>query len=103
MLITDRVSGDEEVPANVTAVLTRDTPDLVSHLAVRARNARVPLATCWDEAVYQSFKELAGKQVGIASQSRRRCDFRGKQQRNSRQRKSRQKRPAGPFQTSAQP
>lgn len=65
VLIADRVNGDEEVPANVTAVLTRDTPDLVSHLAVRARNSRVLLATCWEEETYQRLKELAGKQLDL--------------------------------------
>lgn len=65
LLIADRVGGDEEVPVGVTAVLTRDTPDLVSHLAVRARNARVLLATCWDETVYATLKGQNGKRLGL--------------------------------------
>src|SRR2546430_4954566 len=44
VLIAGAVTGTEEIPAGVTAVLTLDTPDLVSHVAVRARNARVLFA-----------------------------------------------------------
>src|SRR5262249_16939422 len=44
ILITDAVSGDEEIPEGVQAVLTTSHVDLVSHLAVRARNAGVLLA-----------------------------------------------------------
>jgi alpha-glucan, water dikinase len=48
ILIVDEINGDEDIPEGVTAVLTKSTVDLVSHVGVRARNAGVLLATCWD-------------------------------------------------------
>ncbi|MFO0926218.1 MAG: PEP/pyruvate-binding domain-containing protein [Gemmataceae bacterium] len=57
VLIADAVIGSEEIPENVTAVLTADAPDLVSHVAVRARNAHVLLATCYDRDAYERLKE----------------------------------------------
>jgi alpha-glucan,water dikinase len=65
VLLADRVSGEEEIPEGVTAVLTLDAPDLVSHVAVRARNAGVLFATCFDGDEYQRLKELAGKNQSL--------------------------------------
>jgi len=51
ILLSGAVSGEEEVPVGVQAVLVRDAasaPDILSHCAVRARNAGVLLATCFD-------------------------------------------------------
>jgi alpha-glucan,water dikinase len=58
VLIADAVSGSEEIPAGVTAVLTADTPDLLAHAAVRARNAGVLLATCYEAPVYERLKGM---------------------------------------------
>ncbi len=65
VLVTATVGGDEEVPEGAKAVLTSDTPDLVSHLAVRARNAHVLLATCYDPTVYKQLKDLVDKLVEL--------------------------------------
>lgn len=46
VLVVARLTGTEEIPAGVVAVLTPQAVDLMSHLAVRARNAGVLLATC---------------------------------------------------------
>ena len=48
ILMTGRISGEEDIPAGVVAVLTESTVDLMAHIAVRARNAGVILATGWD-------------------------------------------------------
>ncbi len=61
VLIADRVTGEEEIPEGVVAVLTSDTPDLVAHVAVRARNERVLFATCYDEETFTSIKARAGQ------------------------------------------
>ena len=65
VLITEAVAGDEEIPAGVTAVITTDSPDLVSHVAVRARNTRVLLATCYDDSYFDQLKALKGKQLAL--------------------------------------
>jgi alpha-glucan,water dikinase len=60
-------------PEGATAVLTTDAPDLVSHVAVRARNAGVLFATCFDGDEYQRLKALAGKSAVTLRHTRRRC------------------------------
>lgn len=65
VLITEAVAGDEEIPAGVTAVITTDSPDLVSHVAVRARNTRVLFATCYDDSHFEQLKALEGKQLTL--------------------------------------
>ena len=41
VLLAERVSGEEEIPEGVVAVLTPDAPDVLSHSSVRARNMKV--------------------------------------------------------------
>lgn len=65
ILVTDRVAGDEEIPQGVTCVITSDTPDLVSHVAVRARNAHVLFASCFDDQVYEQVKGLREQQMSL--------------------------------------
>ncbi len=67
VLVAQRVGGDEEIPPGVVSVLTRDSTDLVSHVAVRARNAGVLFATCYRDEVLQQLRELAGEQLRVAS------------------------------------
>ena len=38
VLIATRVTGEEEIPDGVVAVLTPDLPDVLSHVSIRARN-----------------------------------------------------------------
>jgi alpha-glucan,water dikinase len=65
VLIADVVDGSEEIPEGVTAVVTSDAPDLVSHLAVRARNAHVLFATCFESETYDHLKELKDHIVSL--------------------------------------
>lgn len=57
-----QVTGEEEIPEGVVAVLTPDAPDVLSHVSVRARNMRVLFATCHDK------EPLAQIRVGDAWQ-----------------------------------
>lgn len=56
VVVTDRVTGDEDIPEGCVAVLTTDMPDVLSHVAVRARNEKTLFATCFDTTVFSSFK-----------------------------------------------
>ena len=51
-----QVSGEEEIPEGVVAVLTPDAPDVLSHVSVRARNMRVLFATCHDPEPLEQIK-----------------------------------------------
>ncbi|MEO5358925.1 MAG: hypothetical protein H7843_00605 [Nitrospirota bacterium] len=66
VVIAGKVAGDEEIPRGVTAVISPDMTDIVSHVAVRARNARVLFATCYDSAVLESLKGLTGRYVSLS-------------------------------------
>lgn len=65
VLVADAVQGNEEIPAGVTAVITTDAPDLVSHVAVRARNAHVLFATCFDGSTYARLQALRDRMVSL--------------------------------------
>lgn len=41
VIIANRVTGEEEIPDGVVAVLTPDMPDILSHVSIRARNSKV--------------------------------------------------------------
>jgi alpha-glucan,water dikinase len=61
LIVADKVSGDEEIPRGVTAVITPDTVDVVSHLAIRARNAGLLFATCYDQDEVIRLKSMKGR------------------------------------------
>ena len=60
MMVADRVMGDEEIPEGVTAVIAPDVTDIVSHIAVRARNANILFASCHDAGIFQRLKSMQG-------------------------------------------
>jgi len=61
VVVADQVMGDEEIPEGVTAVIAPDVTDIVSHVAVRARNAGILFASCHDAATLQRLKAMRGK------------------------------------------
>jgi len=61
VIIADKVMGDEELPKEIVGVLAPDVTDLVSHVAVRARNAQVLFASCSDSDILEKLKTLRGK------------------------------------------
>ncbi|MBN1607566.1 MAG: hypothetical protein JW940_13095 [Polyangiaceae bacterium] len=67
VLLAQRVRGEEEIPPGVVAVLTPDSPDLVSHVAVRARNAHVLFATCHDRATWEELQARVGAELTVES------------------------------------
>jgi alpha-glucan, water dikinase len=63
IVIADQVTGEEEIPPEITAVIAPDVVDIVSHVAVRARNASVLFASCHNPDVFQQLKALQGRNV----------------------------------------
>ena len=64
ILFVDKITGEEEVPANVQAMIllnSSDYPDVLAHVSVRARNLKVLFAVFMNEDSYGDFKKLAGK------------------------------------------
>jgi alpha-glucan,water dikinase len=60
IIVTDKVMGDEDIPDGVTAVIAPDVTDIVSHVAVRARNANLLFASCHDNETLEHLKSLRG-------------------------------------------
>ena len=65
VVLTNTISGEEEIPPKVTAVLTADTTDIVSHVAIRARNGGVLFATCFDPQLLEDLRALKGHHVSV--------------------------------------
>jgi len=52
ILLVDKISGEEEVPHNVQAIIvlnSSDYPDVLAHVSVRARNLKVLLTVLFDD------------------------------------------------------
>lgn len=65
ILIADKVHGDEEPPEGVTAIITPEPPDIVSHVAVRTRNANILFAACLDSGRLAELKTKRGSSVTL--------------------------------------
>ncbi|KAG4147412.1 hypothetical protein ERO13_D05G221000v2 [Gossypium hirsutum] len=67
IIIASRVTGEEEIPDGVVAVLTSDTPDVLSHVSIRARNSKacICFATCFDQNTFRNLKSKEGRAVSI--------------------------------------
>jgi hypothetical protein len=58
-----RVGGDEEIPANVRAIITEEETPLLSHLAVRARQRGVAFAVCEDADDLKELRKFLGTRL----------------------------------------
>ncbi|KAF2323958.1 hypothetical protein GH714_004742 [Hevea brasiliensis] len=69
VIIANRVTGEEEIPDGVVAVLTPNMPDILSHVSIRARNSKVCFATCFDQNILRNLKLKEGKAISISMKS----------------------------------
>jgi alpha-glucan,water dikinase len=69
ILIVERIRGDEDLPEGTVAVLTSGSVDVLSHVAIRARNQGILLATCYDEETFEKLRSWGGRfmDVGIGA------------------------------------
>jgi alpha-glucan,water dikinase len=66
VLLVEKITGEEEVPANVEAIVVlnaSDYPDVLAHVSVRARNLKVLLAVLFDDGECQKLIDLQNKTV----------------------------------------
>ena len=66
VLLIDKITGEEEVPSNVQAIIvlnSPDYPDVLAHVSVRARNLKVLLAILFDEGQCQTLRGMVGKHL----------------------------------------
>ncbi|GAB0489907.1 hypothetical protein MMPV_001133 [Pyropia vietnamensis] len=60
VLVADAVGGDEDVPDGTAHVVAAEAVDVLSHLAVRARNEGHGLVICHDEDRYAALRAMHG-------------------------------------------
>lgn len=61
VVLSEELGGLEDVPPGVVAVLTKTPVDLLSHIAIRARNTGVMLASCADQSMWDAFTSKEGE------------------------------------------
>lgn len=66
VLITDNVTGEEEIPSGVAAIITPASIDILSHLAVRSRNSGTLFGTCYDSEMLNRMKALRGHTLRLS-------------------------------------
>ncbi|MGA1789918.1 MAG: phosphohistidine-like domain-containing protein [bacterium] len=67
VIIADKITGDEEIPEGVTALITPDVTDIVSHISVRARNKGILFATCYDTGILEQLRSSKGRFIHLRS------------------------------------
>ncbi len=65
VIVATKISGDEEIPHGVAAIITPSDIDALSHLAIRARNAGVLFAVCYDPDTIAELKALNGRLIKL--------------------------------------
>jgi alpha-glucan,water dikinase len=60
IIVSDSIRGNEDIPEGVVAVLTSGSVDVVSHMAIRARNQGVLLATCYEPEIFENLRAREG-------------------------------------------
>ena len=69
VIFSDALTGFEDIPPNVSAVLTTSSIDVLAHVAIRARDQGVFLATCNDPpkaGELQKYDDVNGKMVAVS-------------------------------------
>jgi len=72
IILTENVSGNEEVPINCTGLIiinSENYPDILAHVSVRARNLNTLFAVCFNEEKTKNLMELLNKKVDINLQN----------------------------------
>ena len=68
VILTENVSGNEEVPINCSCLIiikSENYPDILAHVSVRARNLNVPFAVCFNEDKANNILKLLNKKVEV--------------------------------------
>uniref|UniRef100_A0A383WLS7 Uncharacterized protein n=1 Tax=Tetradesmus obliquus TaxID=3088 RepID=A0A383WLS7_TETOB len=65
VLICEKLGGMEDIPPGITAVLTKSSTDVLSHVAIRARSQGVLLATCFEDSEWQRLVGMQGQHVSL--------------------------------------
>jgi len=65
ILLTGQVGGLEDIPPGIVAVICDGSVDVLSHVAIRARNQGVLLVSCADSASLEPLRSLVGEFASV--------------------------------------
>ena len=68
VILTENVSGNEEIPENCSCLViinSENYPDILAHVSVRARNLNVPFSVCFNENKSKEIMKLLNKNVEV--------------------------------------
>ncbi len=69
VILSATVKGEEEIPEGVAAVITPAGVDILSHVAVRSRNAKILFATCYEPEIFAKLKSYQGQVIKLTINS----------------------------------
>ena len=68
IIMSENISGDEEIPINCVSLViikSENYPDVLAHVSVRARNLNVPFAVCFNEDKSNEILRLLWQNVEV--------------------------------------
>ncbi|MGA1792050.1 MAG: phosphohistidine-like domain-containing protein [bacterium] len=71
IMVVDRIDGTEDIPAWVSGIITKSDVDILSHIAIRCRNSRVMLSTCYERDIFEQLGSYEGKIFEVAIENDR--------------------------------
>ncbi len=63
--LVKRIGGEEDIPPGIRAIVTHEAPDVLSHVAIRARNGGVMVVGCIDEAMLEPLAERINRKAQL--------------------------------------
>ena len=75
ILLSAKISGEEEIPPGVIGVITAAGVDVLAHVAVRARNAEIFFATCYDARIMAEIEQSKEKLLQLTVSGAGRVTF----------------------------
>lgn len=66
VIVAERLTGNEDIPEGVTAIVTSSATDVLSHVAIRARAQGVLLATCFDPEQLDAVRAMVAEHVVLS-------------------------------------
>lgn len=91
VIVTDNIKGEEEVPEGVVAVITPVGVDILSHVSVRARNAAILFATCYEPKILDEIKSQQGQNLRLTVTSAGDVEFQREEEKKTPQKSPGQK------------
>ncbi len=73
IMLVNSIDGIEDIPPWVAAILTTSDVDILSHLSIRCRNAKVILSTCYEHGFFEKIKLYEGKTLTLSIDNERVC------------------------------